>query len=51
MTKKTLNVKRIIHGNNSITINTKGVPKDVKNSILQHIQSIEDLLNKETLHE
>ena len=45
---KTLDVKRIIHANNSIKINTKGISPTSKEKILQYIHKIDDILNNET---
>ena len=44
---KTLDVKRIIHANNSIKINTKGISSTSKEKILQYIHKIDDILNSE----
>lgn len=44
---KALPVKRIIHANNSIKINTKGISTTSKEKILQYIHKIDDLLNSE----
>ena len=40
-------VKRVVHSNNHIKINTKGVSKDIKNKINSYIQNIEKLLDDE----
>ena len=45
--KKKVTVKRIVHGNNNITINTKGLPKDIKEKIINYMHEIESLLEKE----
>ena len=42
--KKETSIKRIVHGNSSIRINTKGLSKDKKELILMHIKEIEILL-------
>ena len=42
---KNISVNRIIHSNNQIKINTKGVSKEVKEKVLEHIKLIENLLN------
>jgi len=45
--KKDIVVKRIVHGNNNITINTKGLPKKTKEKIIAYMHEIESLLEKE----
>jgi len=45
--KKSATVKRVVHANNNIKINTKGVSKEVKAKVLEHIHQIESLLAKE----
>jgi len=45
--KKNIVVKRIVHGNNNITINTKGLPKKTKEKIIAYMHEIESLLEKE----
>ena len=45
--KKDIIVKRIVHGNNNITINTKGLPKKTKEKIISYMHEIESLLEKE----
>ena len=45
--KKSAAVKRVVHANNSIKINTKGISKEVKFNVLEHIRQIELLLAKE----
>jgi len=42
---KKVSVNRIIHSNNQIKINTKGVSKEIKEKVLEHIKQIENLLN------
>ncbi|QOP46817.1 ParB/RepB/Spo0J family partition protein [Sulfurimonas paralvinellae] len=44
--KKHIKVKRVIHGNNNITINTKGLTKPIKEKIIAYIHEIELLLEK-----
>jgi len=44
-TTKTVTVKRVVHGNNQIKINTKGVTQNIKEKVLRHIQEIETLLS------
>jgi len=44
---KHVSVKRVIHGNNLIKINTKGVSKETKIKILVHMHQIESLLNEQ----
>ena len=44
---KALDVKRIIHANNSIKINTKGISTISKEKILQYIHKIDNILNSE----
>jgi len=45
ITKK-VSVKRVIHGNHHIKINTKGVSKEIKEEVLAHIHKIESLLGE-----
>ena len=45
--KEQISVKRVIHANHNIKINTKGVSKEIKKQILSYIQKIELLLEKE----
>lgn len=40
-------VKRVMHANNNIKINTKGISKETKQKVLSHIHEIEQLLEKE----
>jgi len=42
-TKKVI-IKRVIHGNNNIKINTKGISKDKKETIFEYIHKIEAIL-------
>jgi len=49
--KKQISVKRIVHSNNNIKINTKGVSKETKEQVLSYIHQIELLLNKEENYE
>ena len=44
---KDITIKRVIHANNNIKINTKGISEVTKKEILSHIQEIELLLKKE----
>ncbi len=46
LTTKKVSVKRVIHGNNHIKINTKGVSKETKEEVLAHIHKIESLLGE-----
>jgi ParB family chromosome partitioning protein len=45
--KKHVVIKRVVHGNNNITINTKGLTKNTKEKIITYIHEIEFLLEKE----
>lgn len=42
--KKTVELRRVIHSNNIIKINTKGISKEQKEQLMQYLQNIEDLL-------
>lgn len=48
---KTIVVKRIIHANNNIQINTKGLSQETKKQVMSYIQKIEMLLKKEENNE
>lgn len=48
--KKEIIVKRVIHNNNNITINTKGLSKKTKNKITQYMREIESLIESESTH-
>lgn len=49
--KKDTEIKRVIHANSSIKINTKGLSKDVKERVLSYIKDIEQLLKEEKSNE
>ena len=42
---KKINIGRVVHHNNQIKINTKGVSKEIKEKVLEHIKQIENILN------
>ncbi len=44
---KNILTKRVVHSNNNIKINTKGVSKETKQRIMSFIRNIEQLLEKE----
>lgn len=46
--KKEVTVKRVIHGNNNITINTKGLSKKTKEKIVEYMREIESLIASES---
>lgn len=48
--KKNVIIKRIIHSNNNITINTKGISKKTKEKIIAYMHEIESLLEQEVSH-
>jgi len=45
--KKDIIVKRVVHSNNNITINTKGLSKKTKDKIIEYIHDIESILKNE----
>jgi len=44
---KEILIKRVVHANNTIRINTKGVSEEIKQKVLSYIHNIEKLLEKE----
>jgi ParB family chromosome partitioning protein len=46
LTNKQVSIKRIVHGNHNIKINTKGLSKETKEQVLNYVREIEYLLKE-----